>query len=422
MPLSFFVMLAVWLGHGVLLEQLSRDLREDKLAQESIQLQNLLTQSYPDIARAVKDVEQLELIFQHAFAFKVGQQPFFSAGINKDVMTPLLSEETPGVVYMKSRQQSLIGYRRTFLVDGQPVVLVVAETHIPQLAGWERVHISIAVLSVLLLIVLCGLIFLAVHFALSPVSRVRNELADLHSGRRTRLHDAVPQEFSGLVTEFNRLLQILDSRLERSRRITANLSHSIKTPLASVLAILETDSSRISGDDRIYMATQLKSLHKTLDSQMRRGDVSGPQVSRSTQVVVLAQDLLDLVSRMFPQKQFRFATTLDVQLRWPVDEQDFSEVVGNLLENAGKWSSSVVDLRLSESTEGLILKVSDDGPGIQEEDRERLLERWIRLDEQVDGYGLGLSIVKEIMDGYGGRIELLEASLGGLQVDALFPR
>jgi len=150
--------------------------------------------------------------------------------------------------------------------------------------------------------------------------------------------------------------------------------------------------------------------------------VSGPQVSRSTQVVVLAEDLLDLVSRMFPQKQFRFATTLDVQLRWPVDEQDFSEVIGNLLENAGKWSSSVVDLRLSESTEGLILKVSDDGPGIQEEDRERLLERWIRLDEQVDGYGLGLSIVKEIMDGYGGPIELLEASLGGLQVDALFPR
>ena len=150
--------------------------------------------------------------------------------------------------------------------------------------------------------------------------------------------------------------------------------------------------------------------------------MSGPQVSRSTQVVVLAEDLLDLVSRMFPQKQFRFATTLDVQLRWPVDEQDFSEVIGNLLENAGKWSSSVVDLRLSESTEGLILKVSDDGPGIQEEDRERLLERWIRLDEQVDGYGLGLSIVKEIMDGYGGPIELLEASLGGLQVDALFPR
>jgi len=422
MPLSFFVMLAVWLGHGVLLEQLSRDLRQEKLAQESIQLQNLLTQSYPDIARAVKDVEQLELIFQHAFAFKVGQQPFFFAGIDKDVMTPLLSEKTPGAVYMKSRQQSLIGYRRTFLIDGQPVVLVVAETQIPQLAGWERVHVSIAVLSVLLLIVLCGLIFLAVHLALSPVSRVRNELADLHSGRRTRLHDAVPQEFFGLVTEFNRLLEILDARLDRSRRTTANLSHSVKTPLASVLAILETDSSHISGDDRIYMATQLKSLHKTLDSQMRRGDVSGPQVSRSTQVVVLTQDLLDLVSRMFPQKQFRFSSTLDIQFRWPVDEQDFSEVIGNLLENAGKWSLSVIDLRLSESAEGLTLEVNDDGPGIQDDDRKRLLERWVRLDEQVDGYGLGLSIVKEIVDGYGGRIKLLESSLGGLQVDILFPR
>ena len=105
-----------------------------------------------------------------------------------------------------------------------------------------------------------------------------------------------------------------------------------------------------------------------------------------------------------------------------MDEQDFSEVIGNLLENAGKWSLSVVDLRLSESAEGLTLEVNDDGPGIQEDDRKRLLERWVRLDEQVDGYGLGLSIVKEIVDGYGGQIELLESSLGGLQVDILFPR
>lgn len=421
MPLSFLVMLAVWFGHEALLEQFSRDVRQDMLAQESDQLQNLLTNSYPDTVRAIKSIESLEFVFQHAFAFRIGQTQYFSAGVDKEIMSPLLSEKTPGVVYIKSGQRSLIGYRRTFRTNRLPVVLVVAETQTPHLAGWERVHVSIAILSVLLLIVLWCVIFLAVHLALSPVSRVRNDLADLHSGRRARLHNTVPQEFSGLVNGFNRLLETLDDRLERSRRTIANLSHSVKTPLASVLAVLEADSSHISPDDRIYMIKQLRSLHKTLDSQMRRGDVSGPQISRSTQVVVLTEDLVDLVGRMFPQKQFRFSPKPGVPLKWQVDEQDFSEVAGNLLENAGKWSLSVVDLALSKSTEGLNLSISDDGPGIQEEDRERLLERWVRLDEQGSGYGLGLSIVKEIVDRYEGRLEFSESSLGGLQVNVLFP-
>ncbi len=415
-------MLAVWLGHGVLLEHLSLDLRQDRLRQESVQLEKLLRQSYPDLTRAVENVEQLELIFQHAFSFRIGQQRFFSAGIERNRVAPLLSGNVSGTVYPEGSQRRLMGYRRVFQVNGKDAVLVVTEMEIANLAQWQRVHVSIAVLSILLLVILCGLTYVAVDFALSPIARVRKDLAELHSGRRSRLHDAVPLEFSGLVAEFNRLLEVLDDRLGRSRRATANLSHSIKTPLASVLAILENNASDISQDDCTYMAQQLKALHSTLDSQMRRRDVSGPQVNHNAQVAILASDLLDLVSRTFPDRHFRFSSALEPDFWWPVDDQDFSETVGNLLENAGKWSASAVHLELNESADGLMIDIHDDGEGIPLGDRERLLERWIRLDQQADGHGLGLSIVKEIVDSYDGRIQLLSSALGGLRVCVLFPR
>jgi signal transduction histidine kinase len=104
-----------------------------------------------------------------------------------------------------------------------------------------------------------------------------------------------------------------------------------------------------------------------------------------------------------------------------LDREDMLELVGNLLDNACKWAASRAVLRLSIEQGTFVLVIEDDGPGVPEPQRERLLERGLRLDERVEGHGLGLSIVREIVDSYDGRLELDDSELGGLRVVVRLP-
>ncbi|MNT74121.1 Virulence sensor histidine kinase PhoQ [compost metagenome] len=96
--------------------------------------------------------------------------------------------------------------------------------------------------------------------------------------------------------------------------------------------------------------------------------------------------------------------------------------MGNLLDNACKWADSEVQLSIEEQPQHYCLWIDDDGPGIPETAREQVLERGTRLDEQVDGHGLGLGIVRDIVEAWGGQMRLLESPLGGLRVSIELPR
>jgi len=106
----------------------------------------------------------------------------------------------------------------------------------------------------------------------------------------------------------------------------------------------------------------------------------------------------------------------------PWDREDLLELLGNLLDNACKWADSEVRLTIEEQAERYQLVIDDDGPGIPESDRQQVLERGTRLDEQVDGHGLGLGIVRDIVEVWGGQMTLQDSPLGGLQVSIALPR
>ena len=110
------------------------------------------------------------------------------------------------------------------------------------------------------------------------------------------------------------------------------------------------------------------------------------------------------------------------ELAFQGERQDLLEIVGNVMENACKWSAGKVRVTAEGAEAQLRLTVEDDGAGLPPERRAEVLQRGARLDEKTPGSGLGLSIVDELARAYGGSIRLDGSSLGGLMVEILLPR
>ncbi|MNR14290.1 Virulence sensor histidine kinase PhoQ [compost metagenome] len=109
-------------------------------------------------------------------------------------------------------------------------------------------------------------------------------------------------------------------------------------------------------------------------------------------------------------------------LQLPWDREDLLELLGNLLDNACKWADAEVRLSVIETAQAYELNVEDDGPGIPQDQRNQVISRGTRLDEQTDGHGLGLGIVRDIVDTWGGQLLLQESEWGGLKVTIDLPK
>lgn len=96
-----------------------------------------------------------------------------------------------------------------------------------------------------------------------------------------------------------------------------------------------------------------------------------------------------MLGRLYPEKSFELSTELTEETYWPIEQHDLNEILGNLLDNAGKWSAHCVELMLQADQEKMTITVSDDGPAVAEEAISQLGKRGLRLDEQISGMALG---------------------------------
>ena len=284
-----------------------------------------------------------------------------------------------------------------------------------------ELHAWTAIVSVLLMLLLVAVIWFGITLSMRPVVTLKAALKRLQDGEISRINVQSPEEFQPLVKQLNQLLDSLDQRLERSREALANLSHSVKTPIAAVRQILEDKSRPLNNDLRQQMAVRLNSIDKQLEAEMRRSRFAGPQVGKSAYPLKQARDLLWMLGRLYPEKSFELSSDLPEESRWPVEEHDLNEILGNLLDNAGKWSNGYVELSLSQNNGLARMVVTDDGPGVNENEMTSLGQRGLRLDEQTPGHGLGLAIAREIVERYGGHVTFSAASGGGLQVTVEIP-
>ncbi|MBF0640481.1 sensor histidine kinase [Pseudomonas protegens] len=318
--------------------------------------------------------------------------------------------------------QQLLVLRSDYKRLGQSISISVAQDYTPVRESFQRMRqIGLGLgLAGLLLILL--LLRLTVRRALRPLETAREQIAQLQQGQRSQLDAQVPVELEPLVAQINHLLAHTEDSLNRSRNALGNLGHALKTPLAVLLSL--ASSPRLDGHPEVrrMLQEQLEQVQQRLNRELNRARLAGDALPGVLFECDAELPGLLATLNMIHGQHLELSYQAPPGLRLPWDREDLLELLGNLLDNACKWADAQVRLSVEERPQGFCLAVDDDGPGIPEARRDEVFGRGTRLDEQTHGHGLGLGIVRDIVDACGGTLNLGESEWGGLRVEIELPR
>ncbi|MBV6423582.1 MAG: Adaptive-response sensory-kinase SasA [Steroidobacteraceae bacterium] len=286
-----------------------------------------------------------------------------------------------------------------------------------QMFGW---FVSLAVL-------LLGTLAVLLRRTLAPVQRLEDEIRGIESGAREALSTRWPRELSGVAANLNALLAAERERITRYRKTLGNLAHSLKTPLAVMRASLPgaTSVEALRGP----LEREIDRMGRIVEHQLRRAATSGGATvgQGAVEVRPVVADLRAALLRAHGAKDFAIENALPGELRFVGDRDDLAELLGNVMDNACKWCATRVRItgRFDPGAPPrarLRIVVEDDGPGISDEDRERVLERGARADEATPGHGLGLAMVRDAVALYGGTLTIGPSpALGGAGIELALP-
>jgi len=260
-----------------------------------------------------------------------------------------------------------------------------------------------------------GLLVLAAlqtFYGLWPLRRVRDEVAAIRSGDKTRITDEFPTEIEPLTEEINQLLAHNEAQAEEARRHAGNLAHALKTPLT----VITNAATARSADLADTVCREALVMRRQVDHHLARARAIGRRAAAQSRSTVW--ESLEAVQRAVDR--LHEGVTVDIagnhQAQVRVERQDLDEMLGNLVENAAKYGGGRVFVTVEPKKKMVDILIEDDGPGIPEEKRGELFKRGARLDTTgKPGTGLGLAIVRDVAEIYGGSIHLEESEdLGGL--------
>ena len=163
-------------------------------------------------------------------------------------------------------------------------------------------------------------------------------------------------------------------------------------------------------------------MQRLISTRLQRAAASTRRsIAQAVDVKTQVERLVHSLGRVYSQKMINTDVMIEAGLAFYGEQRDLLELAGNLLDNACKYGDGQVRLSAqaideTDSRAGLSLEVEDNGPGIADDQREQLLQRGVRGDERVDGHGLGLAIVLEIVGAYNGEIAIGHSQLGGARV------
>ena len=259
------------------------------------------------------------------------------------------------------------------------------------------------------------------RWGLKPLRQVERELADIEAGRSDALQGNYPRELSGLTHNLNALLTTTREQLARYRDALSNVSHSLKTPLT----VLRGAISGSIDDERSHrVATdQLNRMQQIIDYHLQRASASGRrQLVKPVPVRPIAHKVIDTLQKSHTEAHIEIQCAVANDVKFYGDEGDLYEIIGNLMDNACKWCRRRIHLTAeNDANKAFSLRIEDDGPGIPASIAERMLERGRRADPTVEGHGVGLTMVHEIVLLYGGTLNVSTSRLGGAAISIHIP-
>ncbi len=313
--------------------------------------------------------------------------------------------------------QPLLVLSKGFSKQQRQMTISVAEDMSAVNAAISKIQNLYLAMTIALLLVLLLSQQWIVHRSMKSLTATRFDLERITRGEADKLPENVPAEIGPLVREINTLLDILAKRLVKTRTAVGNLAHALKTPL-SLLTQLTND--RLIADEpqlQKQLRHQVDTIHLALERELNRARLAGD--GKAGRRFDPAQDLPPLIKtlqRIYQDKSVNITLTVSGHSSWPADQEDMLELFGNLADNACKWARQQVSIKLCPDQ--YCFRVEDDGPGCPPDQIESLSQRGLRLDENINGHGLGLSIVRDIVNHYQGQLDFYRpADLGGLGIE-----
>lgn len=265
------------------------------------------------------------------------------------------------------------------------------------------------------------------YWGLKPLRRLNQELNDIRAGHQPRLEHTYPSDIIPITDNFNRVLQREDELRQRYRHSLSDLAHSLKTPLAVIRSQLQKP------DSAHLIEQQIQRMDDAVQHQLQRAVRRHDRINAdNTDVAVTCDRVIGALDKVYSQPPRQFETNIETGLCFRGDGQDLFEILGNLLDNACKYGGSRIRVNAHRvNTQCMQLNVEDNGQGISRDAADIIVKRGKRLDSQppsaqhsdaqINGQGIGLAMVSDIVGDYGGQLQVATSELGGARFSLELP-
>jgi two-component system sensor histidine kinase PhoQ len=301
-----------------------------------------------------------------------------------------------------------------------PLVFSVIENLTPyevQLNSYRRsLWIWLGAMALLLLIAQGAVL----AWGLRPLHTVAREIKAIESGSQEELKEDYPQELRRLTDNINALIIREHAQQGRYKNALSDLAHSLKTPLTILRGLEPSDQQ--AGELARTLEEQVARMDSIVQYQLQRAATAGRSaLAPPLPVKPVAERLLATLAKVYRDKAITVSATIAEPATFRGDEGDLMELLGNLLDNAFKWCHGTVALSASCEGNRVVIRVEDDGPGIDQDKAEQVLQRGVRMDETTPGHGIGLPMVRDIVEVYGGEMTINRSDMNGSAVEVKLP-